>query len=383
MKRSEFLVFGRPAIEEAEIEAVARTMRSGWLGTGPRVAEFEDTFRGYTGAEHALALNSCTAGLHLALLCLELEPGDEVITTPLTFCATANAIIHAGGRPVFADVEPGSMNIDPARIEAALSARTRAIVPVHFAGRPCDMDAIMAIGKRHDLRVIEDAAHAIESAYKGRKIGAIGDATVFSFYVTKNIVTGEGGMVTTNRQAWAERIKVLGLHGMGKDAWKRYQDEGFRHYDVLYPGFKYNMMDIQAAIGIEQMKRIVAYRARRQAIWNRYNEAFAGLPLILPAAPEPDTVHALHLYTPLLDLARVNITRDELQRRLHERNIGTGVHFTALHLYSYYRNTFGYKPGDFPHARFVSERTLSLPLSARLTDADVQDVIDAVRSSLS
>jgi dTDP-4-amino-4,6-dideoxygalactose transaminase len=383
MQRSSYLVFGNPAIEEVEIEAVARTIRSGWLGTGPRVAEFEDVFRGYTGAKYALALNSCTAGLHLALMCLDLKPGDEVITTPMTFCATANAIIHAGGRPVFADIEAGTMNIDPARIEAALTPKTRAIVPVHFAGRPCNMDAIMAIARRHKLSVIEDAAHAIESIYKGRKVGNIGDATVFSFYVTKNIVTGEGGMVTTNRQEWAERIKVLGLHGMGKDAWKRYNDDGYKHYDVLYPGFKYNMMDIQAAIGIEQMKRVGAYHRRRQEIWDLYNEAFAGLPLVLPAAPEPEAVAALHLYTPLLDLSRVKITRDEFQSRLHERNIGTGVHFTALHLHSYYRKTFGYEPDDFPNARFVSDRTISLPLSAKLTDADVQDVIGAVRSSLS
>ena len=383
MKRKEFLVFGSPAIEESEVEAVARTMRSGWLGTGPRVGEFEAKFRAYTGAKHALALNSCTAGLHLSMMCLELKPGDEVITTPLTFCATANAIIHAGGKPVFADVERGTMNIDPAKIEAAITPRTRAIIPVHFAGRPCNMDAIMDIAKRHNLPVIEDAAHATESVYKGKKIGSIADATVFSFYVTKNIVTGEGGMVTTNRQEWADRIKVLGLHGMSKDAWKRYSDEGFKHYDVLYPGFKYNMMDLQAAIGLEQMKRVDAYHRRRQEIWDLYNQAFASLPLILPAAPETDTVHALHLYTPLLDIDRVKFSRDEFQGRLHERNIGTGVHFIGLHLHSYYRKTYGYQPDDFANTRFVSDRTLSLPLSAKLSDGDVQDVIDAVRSSLS
>lgn len=382
-KRNSFLVFGSPAIEEAEIEAVARTIRSGWLGTGPRVGEFEDTFRRFTGARHALALNSCTAGLHLCLMCLELQPGDEVITTPLTFCATANAVIHAGGKPVFVDVELDTMNIDPEKIERAITPRTRAIIPVHFAGRPCNMDAIMDIARRHHLPVIEDAAHCIEGVYKGRKVGNIGDATVFSFYVTKNIVTGEGGMVTTNHQDWADRIKVLGLHGMSKDAWKRYSDEGFKHYQVLYPGFKYNMMDIQAAIGLEQMKRIEPYHRRRQQIWNRYNEAFSDLPLILPAPPEPDTVHALHLYTPLLDLSRVNLTRDDFQQRLHERNIGTGVHFISLHLHDYYRRTFGFQPNDFPNAQFISDRTLSLPLSAKLTDADVQDVVDAVRSSLS
>jgi dTDP-4-amino-4,6-dideoxygalactose transaminase len=381
-KRKTFLIFGSPAIEEGDVEAVARTIRSGWLGTGPRVGEFESVFRAHTGARHALALNSCTAGLHLTLMCLELKPGDEVITTPMTFCATANAIIHAGGRPVFVDIRRDTMNMDPDLLEKAITPRTRAILPVHFAGRPCDMDAITAVARRHNLPVIEDAAHAIESVYKGKKVGNIGDATVFSFYVTKNIVTGEGGMVTTNRQEWADRIKVLGLHGMSKDAWKRYSDEGFKHYEVLYPGFKYNMMDIQAAMGVEQMKRIDAYHRRRREIWDRYNAELAGLPLALPAAPEPDTVHAYHLYTPLLDVDRAGLSRDAFQQRLHDRNIGTGIHFISLHLHDYYRKTFSLRPDDFPNARHVSERTISLPLSAKLTDDDVKDVVEAVRASL-
>lgn len=381
-QRKDMLVFGKPAIGEEEVQEVVSTIRSGWLGTGPKVNKFEELFREYTGAKYAMALNSCTAGLHLAMVVAGLRPGDEVITTPMTFCATANSVIHAGGKPVFADVDRRTMNIDPQRIEDAITPKTRVILPVHFAGRPCDMDAILDIARRHDLLVIDDAAHCSEGVYKGKKIGNLGDITCFSFYVTKNIVTGEGGMVTTNKEVWADKIKMYGLHGMTKDAWKRYSDEGFKHYQVTFPGFKYNMMDIQAAIGIHQMKRVEPHLVRRNEIWKRYDEAFAGLPLILPEKPETDTVHARHLYTPLLDLDKVKITRDQFQHKLHERKIGTGIHFIALHLHDYYRKTFGYKPENFPHAKFISDRTISLPLSAALTDQDVQDVIDSVREIL-
>ncbi len=381
-QRKDMLVFGKPAIGEEEVQEVVATIRSGWLGTGPKVNKFEELFRQYTGAKYAMALNSCTAGLHLAMVVAGLRSGDEVVTTPMTFCATANSVIHAGGKPVFADVDRRTMNIDPQRIEDAITPKTRVIMPVHFAGRPCDMDAIMDIARRHDLLVIDDAAHCSEGVYKGKKIGNIGDISCFSFYVTKNIVTGEGGMVTTNKEVWADRIKMYGLHGMTKDAWKRYSDEGFKHYQVTFPGFKYNMMDIQAALGIHQMKRVDQFLVRRNEIWKRYDEAFAGLPLILPSPQEPETVHARHLYTPLLDLDKVKITRDQFQQKLHERKIGTGIHFIALHLHDYYRKTFGYKPEDFPNAKFISDRTISLPLSAALTDQDVQDVIDAVRDTL-
>ena len=376
------LVFGSPAVGEEEIEEVARTIRSGWLGTGPKVARFEELFRAHVGTKHALALNSCTAGLHLAMIVSGLQPGDEVITTPVTFCATANSIVHAGGRPVFADIDRETMNIDPERIEAAITPRTRAIVPVHLAGRPCDMDAIMDIARRRNLVVIEDAAHCIEGMYKGRKIGSIGDLGCFSFYVTKNIVTGEGGMVTTDRDDWADKIKMYGLHGMSKDAWSRYSDQGFKHYQVVFPGFKYNMMDIQAAIGLHQMKRIKPYAERRAEVWKRYDEAFAELPATRPAPPEKDTVHARHLYTLLIDPERAGMTRDEFQERLFERGIGTGIHFTALHLHEYYRKTYGHRPEDFPNAKYVSDRTISLPLSAKLTDGDVERVIGTVKEVL-
>ena len=381
-KRQDYLVFGSPLIEEPEIQEVVDTLESAWLGTGPKVAKFEDIFKEYTGAQFAMALNSCTAGLHLAMLVTGVRQGDEVITTPLTFCSTANAIIHTGATPVFVDVEKESMNINPAKIEDAITPRTRAIIPVHFAGRPCDMDAIMDIAKRHDLLVIEDAAHCIEGRYKGKKIGNIGDMTCFSFYVTKNIVTGEGGMVTTNKEVWADKIKMYGLHGLSRDAWRRYSDEGFVHYQVIFPGYKYNMMDIQASLGLHQMKRINQYLRRREEIWEKYNAAFSNLPVVCPAKPEKDTVHARHLYTLLIDTEKTNKTRDTIQQELHELNIGTGIHFISLHLHDYYRKTYAFKADEFPNAKWISERTLSLPLSPKLTDEDVVDVIRTVKEIL-
>ncbi|MCL6520083.1 MAG: DegT/DnrJ/EryC1/StrS family aminotransferase [Armatimonadetes bacterium] len=377
--RPDYLIFGSPRIEEDEIEEVVASLKSGWLGTGPKVAKFQSDFRDYIGCKHAIALNSCTAGLHLSLLVSGVGPGDEVITTPMTFAATANSIIHVGAKPVFVDIELPSMNINPALIESAITERTKAIIPVHFAGRPCDMDKIMKIAKKHGLIVIEDAAHAIEAWYHGQKIGNIGDLTCFSFYVTKNIVTGEGGMVTTNNDEWADAIRIYSLHGLSKDAWKRYSDDGFKHYQVVAPGYKYNMMDIQAAIGFHQLRKIAEYHRRRKEIWETYNREFSSLPMDLPPPEERDTVHARHLYTPLLRIDEIDISRDEFQQRLHKMNIGTGIHFVSLHLHPYYAETFGYRPEDFPNALEVSRRTISFPLSAKLTEEDVNTVILAVR----
>lgn len=377
--RNDFLIFGSPAIDDAEIDEVVATLRSGWIGTGPRVARFENMFREYIGATHAIAVNSCTAALHLSMIVSGLGRGDEVITTPMTFCATANAIIHTGARAVFVDVEADTGNIDPDLIEAAITPRTKAIVPVHYAGRPCRMDKIEGICRRHGLRLIEDAAHAIESTYRGRKIGTIGDLTCFSFYVTKNVITAEGGMVTTNDDDFAAKIKMYALHGMSKDAWKRFSDEGYRHYEVVFPGFKYNMTDIQAALGLHQLGRIARNAERRKAIWACYDEAFSGLPVVRPAPVEADAVHARHLYTLLVKTEIIGKTRDEVVNELIRFNIGTGVHYTALHLHPYYQETFGHKRGDFPNAEYIGERTLSLPLSPKLSDSDVEDVIAAVR----
>lgn len=381
--KDRFLVFGAPAIEDADVEAVVATMRSGWLGTGPQTARFEQEIARYKRSPHAVALNSCTAALHLSLLASGIGPGDEVVTTPLTFCATVNAIIHAGATPVLADVEPATMNIDPRAVTAALSARTAALLPVHFAGRPCDMDALVGLASTRNLRLIEDCAHAIETEYRGHPAGTFGDFGCLSFYVTKNIITGEGGMVLVRNEADAARIKVLGLHGMSKDAWKRFGDDGYRHYEVVEAGFKYNMMDLQAAIGLRQLERVERYWARRREIWNRYDAAFADLPLTLPSPPAPDTRHAFHLYTVLVDEERTGgITRDAFLAGMTRNNIGVGVHYLSVPEHPYYKERFGWRPEAFPNAMRIGRQTVSLPLSARLDDEDVDDVIRAVRSVL-
>lgn len=380
--RDKFLVFGSPLIGKDEIKEVVHSLKTGWIGTGPKVEKFESLIRNYTGAKYALAVNSATAGLHLSLVVLGIGSGDEVITTPMTFCSSANVIEHVGAKPVFADVEVASMNIDPDQIEKKISKRTKAILPVHMAGRPCNMSKIMRIAKKHNLKVIEDAAHAIGAEYKGKKIGVIGDLTSFSFYVTKNLITGEGGMVTTNSQKLAELIKIYALHGMSKDAWKRYTDEGFKHYQVEVPGYKYNMMDLQAALGIHQFYKFEKMQNRRKEIWSIYNQAFKGLPLILPSDPEPNTVHALHLYTILVDNDKLKTGRDNIQNALHAENIGVGIHFTAVHMHHFYKNKYKYKRGDFPNTEFISDRTISLPFSAKLTNKDINDVIRAVKKTL-
>ena len=380
--RKDFLVFGSPLIGQEEIDEVVDSLKSGWLSTGPKVARFEKLFKNYIGSGYALALNSCTAGLHLSMIVAGLKEGDEVITTPMTFGATANAILHSRAKPVFADISLPSMNINPENIEALITDKTKAIVPVHFAGRPCDMESIKAIAQKHQLIIIEDAAHALEATYHGQKVGTIGDLTVFSFYVTKNLVTGEGGMITTGNGAYAEMIQTYGLHGMSKGAWKRYSDEGFKQYRIVYPGFKYNMMDIQAALGIHQLSRTESSLKRREEIWRRYDAAFQDLPLDVPPPPEENTTHARHLYTILLRLDKLTADRDTIQQSLYEENIGTGIHFLSLHLHPYYQETFGYKRSDYPNATYVSDRTISLPLSAKLTDEDVTDVIEAVTKVL-
>ena len=380
--KDNFLIFGSPLIEEAEIEEVIACMRSAWIGTGPRVAQFESDFAAYNGVQHAVALNSCTAALHLSLLVANLKPGDEVITTPLTFCATVNAIIHAGATPVLADVDFDTMNIDPIEVERRITPRTRAVVPVHFAGRPCDMNAIMAIAQRHRIKVIEDCAHAIETEYKGRKAGTFGDFGCFSFYSTKNIVTGEGGMVLAKREEDIARLKVLGLHGMSQDAWKRFGDDGFKHYQVVECGFKYNMMDMQAAMGIHQLKRIEEYWQRRSKIWQQYMDAFVDLPLGLPATVEENTRHAYHLFTILVDKERTGISRDHFLDRMTQEGIGVGVHYMSIPEHPYYQQTFGWKPEDYPNAMRIGRQIVSLPISAKLTENDLEDVVQSAKKAV-
>jgi len=380
--RKKFLVFGSPLIEDNEIKEVIDTLHSGWIGKGPKVKKLEEMFRRYKGTKYAIALNSCTAALHLSLLAIGVKPEDEVITTPMTFCATINTIIHSGAVPVLADCEKETMNISPTEIKRKINSKTVAILPVHFAGRPCKMDEIMDIAKKHHLKAIEDCAHAIEAEYQGTKTGTFADTGCFSFYVTKNITTAEGGMVTTNNNKYAEKITVLGLHGMTKDAWNRFGDVGYKHYQVIAPGFKYNMTDIQAAIGIHQLPRIDRYWQRRQEIWNRYNNAFRNLPCFIPSPIEKDVRHAYHLYTLLLDIDNLSVNRDFILSALTKENIGVGVHYLAIHSHPYYSRSFGYRWGDFPNAEFISDRTISLPLSAKLSDEDVNDVIKAVKKLL-
>ena len=378
-RRASFLVFGQPDIRETDIEEVVATLRSGWLGTGPRTKQFEQDFAAYVGARHAIAVNSCTAGLHLSLLALGIGPGDEVITSALTFAATVNVIVHVGATPRLVDVDPRTQNLDPSLVAGAITDRTKAIMPVHMAGVPADMPALMDIADRAGIAVIEDAAHATESTIDGRKVGTIGQLTAFSFYVTKNLVTGEGGMVTTDDDALADDLRVRSLHGMSRDAWKRYSSSGFQHYDVVVPGWKYNMTDMQAALGLHQLRRLGEGLERRTQVWERYLAGLAGLPGIALPEPYDRGVHARHLFTIRVDPADTGIDRDSMIGLLKERNIGSGVHFRPVHVHSWYAEHLPYRRGDFPAAEAIGDQTLSLPLSSRLTDEDVDDVIWAVR----
>lgn len=380
--KEEFLVFGSPLIEEEEIQEVVHSLKTCWLGTGPKVARFEKDFKQYKNIPYAIAVNSCTAALHLSLIAADIGPGDEVITTPLTFCATVNAIIHAGATPVLVDVEEDTFNINPELIEKKITPRTKAILPVHFAGRPCEMDPILEIAQKYGLKIIEDCAHAIEAKYKDKPCGTFGDFGCFSFYVTKNIITGEGGMVITPHQELAKRIKILALHGMSADAWRRFSDEGYKHYLVIEAGFKYNMMDLQAAIGIHQLKRVEKYWEKRKEVWEKYLEAFQNLPLTLPA-PFPSYLKpSYHLFTILVDEQKTHISRDAFLEQMTFHNIGVGVHYLSLPEHPYYQKTFGWRPEDYPVAAKIGRQTLSLPLSAKLTARDIEDVILAVKTIL-
>ncbi|MBN1678934.1 MAG: DegT/DnrJ/EryC1/StrS family aminotransferase [Anaerolineae bacterium] len=377
VRRTAFLAFNPPAISEAEIEAVVETLRSDWITTGPRTAQFERDFAALLGVNGALALNSCTAGLHLALITLGVGPGDEVITTAMTFASSVNVIEHVGARPVLVDVEPDTLTIDPPCVEAAITPRTRALLPVHYGGHPADMDALLTLARAHDLRIVEDAAHALPAVYRGRRIGTIGDLTAFSFYATKNVTTGEGGMLV-GAPEYLKQARILSLHGMSWDARARYEAGGSWFYEVLAAGYKYNMTDIQAAIGLVQLRRLDAMQARRRAIAARYTAAFDELDAVQPLVERPDTQSAWYLYVLRLNLDRLTIDRDRFIDELHLRNIGTSVHFIPIHLHPYYRHKYGYQPDDFPVAHREYHRLISLPLHPGLTDADVDDVIAAV-----
>lgn len=379
-----FIVFGAPDLHDDEINEVVASLRSGWIGTGPKVAQFEQEFAHLKGVpqEQVAAVNSCTAALHVSMIAAGLSPGDEVLTTAMTFCATANAIIHAGATPVPVDIDPQTLNIDTDVLEQRITARSRAIVPVHFAGRPCDMDAIMRIASKHDLLVIEDCAHAIETQWRGQHAGTFGDFGCFSFYVTKNVVTGEGGMVLARSAEMIDRIKVLSLHGMTKDAWRRFGDDGYKHYEVVEAGFKYNMMDLQAALGIHQLRRVESNWQRRRDIWQTYQQAFAGLPAGLPAEPDQDTRHAYHLYTLMIDERDCGMTRDQFLEQMSAAGVGLGVHYRSLAQQPYYQETFGWQPDDYPVSSKFGDQTVSLPLGPGLTAENVERIIATVRALL-
>lgn len=378
--RDNFLPFHSPVIGEREIAAVVDVLKSGWLTTGAKVREFERDFCQFIGCGHAVAVNSGTAALHLALAAIGIEPGDEVILPTMTFAATAEVVLYFGAKPVLVDCEPDTLNMDPSGLAAALTSKTRAIIPVHFGGQSCDMERILAFAREHDVRVIEDAAHALPSVFHGRRVGTIGDITCFSFYATKTITTGEGGMATTENPQWAEKMRMLSLHGISHDAWNRYSAEGSWYYEILSPGFKYNLTDIAACLGVEQLKQCNEFYQRRQRIAAVYDKGFADLPEIQIPVCRPDVQHAWHLYVIQLQLERLRIDRRDFVEALREKNIGTSVHFIPLHRHPYYRNTFGYGPEDFSNASAVFERIVSLPIYPKMSDEDAGDVISAVRS---
>ena len=376
----EFLPFSRPSISRAAIDEVVQCLESGWITTGPRVKKFEEALKDYLGTPQMLAVSSATAGLHLALLALDLKSGDEVITTPMTFAATLNTIVLAGGKPVLVDVEPRTYNMDVQRLADAITPRTRAILPVHFAGLPVDLDPLYALGEKRGLRIIEDAAHAIGTEYKGRRIGSFGDTQVFSFHPNKNMTTGEGGCIATRDDKLAERLALLRFHGMDREAWDRFGKKGHQHYEIVLPGFKYNMMDIQAALGLHQLPALDNFIARRTELARRYQQFLKDWPQwTLPGAPDFSHRHAWHLCAPLLNPKAAGMDRDAFMAGMKARHIGTGLHYRAVHLYPYYRERFGFKRGDCPHAETISDRIVSLPLFPAMSDADQDRVIAVMR----
>ena len=374
----ELLPFHQASIGEEEVKEIIQTLNSGWLTTGQKTRLFEKTFADYIGCKHAIGLNSCTSGLHLSLVVSGVSSGDEVITSPITFPATTNVIVHQNAKPVFVDVEPETLNINCSEIESKINDSTKAILPVHFAGHPCDMDAIISLAQKHNLTVIEDAAHALESKYHGNKIGAIGNFTAFSFYATKNITTGEGGMLTTNDDHYADKLRILSLHGISKNAWKRYGKEGFQHWELLMPGYKYNMFDVQASLGIHQIKKVESFLNRRVQIVKKYNDAFEKTEEIQLLKPESNIKHAHHLYVIVIKTENLKVSRDKVLNEIQKRGIGVAVHFRSLHLQPFFKQHFNYKKGMFPQAEYLSDRVISLPLYPKMTDEDVSRVIETV-----
>lgn len=377
--RKTFLPFGSPCLGQEEYDEVLDTLKSGWIGTGPKTIAFEEAFARYVGARFAIAVSSCTAALHLALVALGIGPGDEVITSPLTFAATANVILHQNATPVFADVDPITLNLSPAAVERAITSRTKVLLPVHFGGLPCDMRALRSIARQHGLAIVEDAAHAVGARLEGQMIGGSGNPVCFSFYANKNLTTAEGGMITTDDPDFAEKIRIYRLHGMSSDAWRRFAGRELILSDVIFPGYKYNMTDIQASLGIHQLRKLEEFWQRRAACAVAYDRAFSDFPGIRTQYRPPvgDTRHALHLYAIIMDPRRFCVTRNQVVRTLLAENIGAAIHYRALHTHPYYAKRFGYEPNDFPVAREIGDNIFSLPISPCMTSQDVQDVIEA------
>jgi dTDP-4-amino-4,6-dideoxygalactose transaminase len=376
----DFLPLARPDLSEEDIAEVVDTLRSGWLTLGPKTQRFEEEFKAVAGAEHAVAVNSCTSGMHLALLSAGVGPGDEVITSTLTFCSTANVILHCGATPVLADVCPDDLNIDPEDVRRRITPRTRAIMPVHYAGQPCRMDELLELATSRGIKVIEDAAHATGSSYRGRPVGSLGDATVFSFYAIKNLTTGEGGIVATDDGALAERVRVLRSNGLDANAWNRYAATGSPFYTVLEPGFNYKMTDLQASLGLGQLRRLGGFNARRAALADRYTRAFASVRQVETPSLRPDAGMNWHLY--VIRLRDAPLSRDALVEALRRRGIGTAVHFLPVHMHPYYRERFGFRKGDYPVVEREFERIVSLPLFPMMTEGDVDRVVEAVRDAI-
>jgi len=368
-----------PSIGEEEIRLVVETLQSGWLTTGPKVKQFEQDFAGRVGARHAVAVNSATAALHLALEAVGISAGQEVLVPTMTFAATAEVVIHLGAKPVLVDCCPDTLNIDPQDIEKKITPQTKAVIPVHYGGQPCDMDRILTIARANDLRVIEDAAHAIPARYGDRTVGTIGDVTCFSFYANKTITTGEGGMITTDDDRLAERVRIMTLHGISKDGWKRFSAEGSWYYEILAPGYKFNMTDVAASLGICQLRRCDEFWECRQRYAQMYDEGFADVPEVTVPYVELNVQHAWHLYVIQVKFEHLRIDRGDFIKELAEAGIGTSVHYMPLHMHPYYRETFGYQPDDLPVARSVYDRIVSLPIYPRMSDDDVEYVIDNVK----
>ena len=379
--RSSFLPFHRPSIEADDEAGVLETLRSGWLTKGPKTKKFEEEFADYVRASRCVGVNSCTAALHLALEAIGVGPGDEVVTTPITFASTANAIVQRGATPVFADIDPNTLNIDAAHIEDVVTPKTKAIIPVDFAGQPCSLEDIASVARRHNLIVVEDAAHAVGAEYHGRPIGGISDITCFSFYATKNITSGEGGALTTNDSKWADRVAMMSLHGISRDAWKRYGPNGYHHWEVLCPGYKFNMFDIQASMLLTQLAKLERFLKRRQELTMQLDAAFVDLPEIVRPVVLPEVKHAYHLYPIVIQIEKLvrDCNRDVVMNAIQAENIGVGVHFRAIHLQPYYQERWGFRRGMFPNAEHYSDRAISLPLFPAMTEQDVDDVVRVVR----